>query len=572
MCLAFQHGADDYLIKSLCLVYESSIDYSRKFILWTEFIDKSRQDFPGTTAAARLAYEIGTTILYMHSDQVRTLEILKRGLAACPKQASWMSDGLKWMMASVYLFNPASSAHHRSQALQIYEEAKMFDDEVTKFNIGVAKLFYFNDPEGALKQFAKVKMAAARLVPDAIVFSAFTYSKLGRKKEALDELSSVRFDGSESPKRMAFLQCYMAMTKINSGTGEDLSDCFSLPDDTQADVVDHVTKEISMMSVPLAAENKLFRQFWRYYLKLILPSFQFQTEQSINLAELERIKHESERQKLALALAENDSRFKSYILYSALIFMSLMFFTLWRIYIGKRRIEVLQRYIQQNVLQRFLPPDIVEEVIKGKSRLEKEAQDTLITVLFCDIVGFTQLSEKLGAKRITIVLNDFMKGMTDVIYSDSGTIDKFIGDAVMVMFGAPRELTGQDQAQKAVNCATKMLLFIQTLNKKCQEEFGVELSIRIGVHQGMAIVGSFGSEKRSDYTAIGGTVNIASRIESKASPNQILVSPSVSQHLASSRLTSLGHQRLKGIESSMELFVYESTLDGAKLLDTHHVA
>ncbi|MDQ3234516.1 MAG: adenylate/guanylate cyclase domain-containing protein [Pseudobdellovibrionaceae bacterium] len=223
-------------------------------------------------------------------------------------------------------------------------------------------------------------------------------------------------------------------------------------------------------------------------------------------------------------------------------------------------------------MQRFLPPDIVEEVIRGKSRLEKEAQDTLITVLFCDIVGFTQLSEKLGAKRITIVLNDFMKGMTDVIYSDSGTIDKFIGDAVMVMFGAPRELTGRDQAQKAVNCATKMLLFIQTLNKKCQEEFGVELSIRIGVHQGMAIVGSFGSEKRSDYTAIGGTVNIASRIESKASPNQILVSPSVSQHLDSSRLTSLGHQRLKGIESSMELFVYEPTLDGPKLLDTHHVA
>ncbi|MDQ3234517.1 MAG: hypothetical protein M3Q07_22160 [Pseudobdellovibrionaceae bacterium] len=226
-------------------------------VLWTptRFIEKASNELVG------FALYVGLL-----------LSMVKRGLAACPKEASWMSEGLKWMMASVYLFNPASSAHHRSQALQIYEEAKMFDDEVTKFNVGVAKLFYFNDPEGALKQFAKVKMAAARLVPDAIVFSAFTYSKLGRRKEALDELSSVRFDGSESPKRMAFLQCYMAMTKINSGTGEDLSDCFSLPDDTQADVVDHVTKEISMMSVPMAAENKLFRQFWRYYLKLILHS------------------------------------------------------------------------------------------------------------------------------------------------------------------------------------------------------------------------------------------------------------------------------------------------------------
>jgi class 3 adenylate cyclase len=121
-----------------------------------------------------------------------------------------------------------------------------------------------------------------------------------------------------------------------------------------------------------------------------------------------------------------------------------------------------------------------------------------------------------------------------------GTIDKLIGDAIMVLFGAPIHAEAPIQAQKAFECAERILKRMETLNERWRQEEDAEFAIRIGVHQGQAIVGSFGSQKRSDYTAIGLHVNIAARIETAAMPNTIYFSQSIAKHLPADRYTALG--------------------------------
>lgn len=147
-----------------------------------------------------------------------------------------------------------------------------------------------------------------------------------------------------------------------------------------------------------------------------------------------------------------------------------------------------------------------------------------------------------------------MEDVSEVIHEHGGTIDKFIGDAVMVIFGAPVPLTEQIQVEKAVGCAEAMLRAIESLNPSFKTDYGIEVHIRIGINQGPAIVGTFGSERRSDYTAIGPTVNLASRIEGAARPNEILVSSRAARYLPEDALESRGLFELKGIPEPVTLF------------------
>jgi class 3 adenylate cyclase len=124
----------------------------------------------------------------------------------------------------------------------------------------------------------------------------------------------------------------------------------------------------------------------------------------------------------------------------------------------------------------------------------------------------------------------------------------------MVVFGAPQELTPAEQAAASTRCAQQLLDCLSQLNAEWQQRFNTTFAMRIGVHQGPGVVGTFGSEKRSDYTVIGHTVNLASRIEGQAMPNQILVSENVAQYLSEDQKTYAGSFRLKGIEQPVALF------------------
>jgi len=220
----------------------------------------------------------------------------------------------------------------------------------------------------------------------------------------------------------------------------------------------------------------------------------------------------------------------------------------------ERKIEDLNQFINQNILQRFLPPDLVKDLLAGKAIFDDTARMRPVTIMFADLCNFTRSTEILGPARIARVLNDFFVRMTDVIFEHGGTIDKFLGDGILIFFGAPQSMEAQDQAQRACLCAHAMMQALQQLNQEWEREFHHSFLMRIGLHHGPAIVGSFGGKRRSDYTAIGNTVNIASRVQTKADPGQILMTTAVRDYLPASSWTAAGSYELKGVEGEVLLF------------------
>lgn len=162
------------------------------------------------------------------------------------------------------------------------------------------------------------------------------------------------------------------------------------------------------------------------------------------------------------------------------------------------------------LMERYLPPQLVGELYKGDANIEPGGIKQQVTVLFSDIRSFTTLSERLSPDDVVRLLNDYLSTMTDVIYANNGTIDKFIGDAVMTLFGAP--IRKEDDAERAVRTAVAMMSALKLVNERHSEtEFPIEIGV--GIHTGVVIAGNIGSDKRLDYTVIGDDVNVASRIE-----------------------------------------------------------
>ncbi|ABZ94919.1 Adenylate cyclase related protein [Leptospira biflexa serovar Patoc strain 'Patoc 1 (Ames)'] len=173
-------------------------------------------------------------------------------------------------------------------------------------------------------------------------------------------------------------------------------------------------------------------------------------------------------------------------------------------------IEMVKEANTKQMMERFLPSQLVGEFYKNKVQLEPGGENKEVTILFSDIRAFTKFSEQRSAEEVVTFLNDYLSRMTDVIFKFNGTIDKFIGDAIMTIFGAP--FKRDDDALRAVKTAVAMMREIESLNQKqkCPED---KIHVGIGIHTGEAIVGNIGSERRLDYTVIGDNVNLASRIE-----------------------------------------------------------
>ncbi|TGM48028.1 adenylate/guanylate cyclase domain-containing protein [Leptospira biflexa] len=169
---------------------------------------------------------------------------------------------------------------------------------------------------------------------------------------------------------------------------------------------------------------------------------------------------------------------------------------------------------QKTTLSRYFSPDLVSEIVSDPEVLGKGKRQK-VTVLFSDIRGFTQFSELLDPEELSIFLTEFRRRMVRVIFQNKGSLDKFIGDAVMVTFGTPlpSEIPGED-SKNAVRAAKSMLEELKNWNEERKSLGQVEIRIGIGIHSGEVFCGSIGSEERMEYTVIGDTVNTASRIES----------------------------------------------------------
>lgn len=171
---------------------------------------------------------------------------------------------------------------------------------------------------------------------------------------------------------------------------------------------------------------------------------------------------------------------------------------------------------------RFMPEYVVKQLLDDPDSFKLGGANQIITVLFADIRGFTSFSENVNPEKVVGLLNHYFSEMTEIIFKHGGTLDKYIGDGLMALFGAPTATP--DDAKNALKAAVAMQERIVTLNDELVAEGYAMVAVGMGLHTGEATIGYIGSEKRSEYTAIGDTVNLASRLESNTEGGQIIIS------------------------------------------------
>ena len=207
-------------------------------------------------------------------------------------------------------------------------------------------------------------------------------------------------------------------------------------------------------------------------------------------------------------------------------------------------------------LGRFLSPQVTNRILATSDSQSAtlgvpEVRD--VSVLFADIVGFTSMSEKMSPAAVSLLLSDYLSRMTDVIFKYEGTLDKYIGDAIMAVFGAPLDMP--DHAERSIRAALEMRERLDEFNSERKE--GPTIRIRIGINSGKAVAGEIGSINKKEYTVLGDTVNTASRLESSvAKPGLIVIGENTYAAVKSHfKCQSLGKATLKGKEK--EVAVYE---------------
>lgn len=204
-------------------------------------------------------------------------------------------------------------------------------------------------------------------------------------------------------------------------------------------------------------------------------------------------------------------------------------------------------------LGRYLPAELVEKIVRREQDMELGGQRLAITVLFADVVAFTPLTVKLPAEDVVNLLNELFTVLTDVVFRHGGTVDKFIGDSIMAIWGAPTPQA--DHARRALAAAEDMQRWLETANPGWQDRYGVAVQLAIGVNSGEAIVGNVGSRTRMEYTAIGDVVNVAARLEAIARPQQILISQATRDAAgAGFDFVEIGERVLSGRSESVHLY------------------
>jgi len=195
-----------------------------------------------------------------------------------------------------------------------------------------------------------------------------------------------------------------------------------------------------------------------------------------------------------------------------------------------KKSEALEDLSKQ--LSKYLSPQIYDSIFSGKQEVKLVSQRKRLTVFFSDLVGFTETTERLESEDLTRLLNQYLTEMTNIAIEYGATIDKYIGDAIVIFFGDPDTLGVKEDAIQCVKMAVAMQKRMKELERVWQES-GLEkpLRSRIGINTGLCTVGNFGSDERMDYTIIGGGVNLAARLESACEPGEILLSYETFAHV-----------------------------------------
>ena len=219
-------------------------------------------------------------------------------------------------------------------------------------------------------------------------------------------------------------------------------------------------------------------------------------------------------------------------------------------------VEARDRKLLKNIFGQYIPPELVEEMDADLNHYGFEGESRDMTVMFADIIGFTSLSENLTAAELKKLLNRFFTPMTRIIFSEKGTIDKYMGDMVMAFWGAP--LTDKQHALHAVNAAIEMKKNVESLKVEFEKEGLTSIDIGIGINSGDMNVGDMGSEYRRAYTVLGDSVNLGSRIEglTRYYGVGILIGENTAAHIKDDYiLREAGRVRVKG--KKIPVTVYE---------------
>ncbi|MDQ3280316.1 MAG: FHA domain-containing protein [Acidobacteriota bacterium] len=226
-------------------------------------------------------------------------------------------------------------------------------------------------------------------------------------------------------------------------------------------------------------------------------------------------------------------------------------------------------------MERYHSPAVIDEIVKGAAAADGDDVRTAdVSILFADISGFTTVSETKKPEEVASFLSNFFSAAVDAIFAYGGTLDKFIGDAVMAFFGAP--IPQDDHADRAIQAGLMLMERVNVWNAEREAAGLPPVRIRIGINSGPAVVGNVGTEKRVDYTVLGSSVNIASRLESGvAKPGQLVISQNTLERVIGSFTTEpLGEFALKGLQQKMPVFAVHGTVNLRKTnaSDTFHAA
>lgn len=207
-------------------------------------------------------------------------------------------------------------------------------------------------------------------------------------------------------------------------------------------------------------------------------------------------------------------------------------------------------------LSKYLSPQIYDSIFSGERDVKLETHRKTLTVFLSDIVGFTELTDSMESEALTYLLNDYLNAMSEIALRNGGTLDKFIGDAILIFFGDPETKGEREDAVACLRMALEMRERMKPLRTRWDKQ-GVPkpLHIRMGITSGYCTVGNFGSENRLEYTIVGGQVNLASRLQQYADPDQILIShytyPLIKDEFVCEKKEKI---RVKGIGYPVEIF------------------
>lgn len=209
-------------------------------------------------------------------------------------------------------------------------------------------------------------------------------------------------------------------------------------------------------------------------------------------------------------------------------------------------------------MKKYLSSQLYDLIISGGSDSEVKLKRQRITIFFSDIVGFSSMTDSVEPEVLADCLNYYLSEMSDIVKKFGGTLDKFIGDAVMVFFGAPVFENDEKHAKDCVKMAIEMIQKLPEINTYWKKK-GISqgVNIRIGINTGYATVGNFGSEQRIDYTIIGNEVNVAARLEGSARPGKILISETTKDLITSDKdikLVYRGAIQVKGIHKPIKVY------------------